>query len=317
MKIALAVIIAVVIALFVAMRIPASARVLEDVPGLDLLVDLVGYHDDRPIEYVFGFEHPVSTDVEGRVRDVLARRLAPMAVEMRGDQLVVAAPGLDDAMRVQSIETRHAPLRVLVVIYQSPELDALRAQLRKDDQAQKLGLSIELDHVGFHVHAQSTTMYVNSDWAKAHDCTGYYIEGTGTSCAVSPKQRVEAYVRGDPGLFTDPHPLAFPPGRDLYLVNTGDYYEMETAAIAIAPSQVTAATVDNDALVLAVAPDVVAAIAARVPTPDVELVVETRPGQLYPAQLLNGRLSVATGPADARDLAGDLQLASAGLVLVR
>jgi hypothetical protein len=317
MKIALVVIVAVLIALFVAIRIPASARVLEDVPGLDYLVELVGYHDDSPIEVEFRFDHPVSTDAEGHARDLLAWRVAPLNVEMRGDRLVVVAPTFEDAMRVTDVHIRRAPLRVFVVVYQSPELDALRNQLRRDPQAEKLGLSVELDHVGYHVHAKSESMYVNSEWAKAHDCNGFYIEGTGTSCTVTPKQRLEAYVRGDPTLFTDPHPFVLPPGRDLYLVETGDYYELETAAIEIAPRQIIDAKFFDGGLRLTLTPDASAAISARATKPDVELVVETRPGRLYPADVTLGQLAIPMDPGTANELALDVQLAATGLVPVR
>jgi hypothetical protein len=206
-----------------------------------------------------------------------------------------------------------------VVVYQSDELERIRKAIRTDDQAKHLGLTLELDHVGYHLHARDEFMYVNQAWADAHHCTGQRIEGTGVGCLVTGHERLAAYVRGDAGLFTDPHPdaLAAPTGRSFYIEDDGDAYELESTATTIAPSQLTDVQVAGDALDLALSPDVTSAIAARATAPDVELVAELEPGALLPVTLASaGHIAITVG-ANAQREADLLALASLGLHPVR
>jgi hypothetical protein len=306
------------VVIVVALRIPVARRALTNAPVVgpffEWLADLVHAPTSRePVEVVYSCDRPLSPRELTAARDRL-RRLTGLPTRFRGQHLIVTAGPDDDVLRAIVTPSRD-PLRVFVVVYQSAELEHIRKALRTDDQAKHLGITVELDHVGYHLHAPSEIMYVNPDWADAHHCTGHRIEGTGIGCLLTGRDRLAAYVRGDAGLFTDPHPdaLATPSGRSFYVEDDGDAYELESVPIAIAPSQLTDVHAADDAIDLALAPDVAAAVAARATSPDVELVAELAPGHLLPVELAaSGHIAITVG-ADAQRAADELALAALGL----
>jgi hypothetical protein len=310
------------VVIVLALRIPVAHRALTRAPGIgpffEWLADLTHIHTEREsIDVVYAFEHPPSSDEIRAGRDSL-RRLTGLPTSIRGNTIVVTARPDDDALRA-IVTPRRDPTRIFVVVYQSDELDRIRKALRTDDQATRLGITVELDHVGYHLHAPSEITYVNPDWADAHHCTGHRIEGTGVGCLLTGRDRLAAYVRGDAGLFTDPHPdaLAAPSGRSFYVEDDGDAYELESVPVAVAPSQITDVQAAGDAIDLALAPDAAAALAARATTPDAELVAELAPGALLPVTLgAPGHVEITVG-ADAQRAADELALAALGLHQVR
>jgi hypothetical protein len=198
-------------------------------------------------------------------------------------------------------------------VYQSDELDRIQKALRKDEQAQKLALSVELDTVGYHLHAPNGMMMVNPAWAAHHHCEGHHYEGTGTSCEVTARDRIDAYVHGDPDLFVDPHPdaLALPAGRAFYITGAGDGYELEAQPVEIAAAQITAVAAADSTLELTLPPAVAAALTARANAPTVELVAEIEPGQLHTMTVASNGLAVTIDRAGA--FADALAIAGAGL----
>jgi hypothetical protein len=306
------------VVIVLALRIPVAQRALTNAPVVgpffEWLADLVHAPAPRePVDIVYAFDRRLAANELASARDRLAR-LTGFPAAIRGDNVVVTAGPDDDVLR--AIVTPHRdPIRVFVVVYQSDELDRIRKALRADDQAKHLGITVELDHAGYHLHAPSEIMYVNPAWADAHHCTGHRIEGTGVGCLLTGRDRLAAYVRGDAGLFTDPHPDALdaPTGRSFYVENDGDAYELESVPIAIAPSQLTDVQATGDAIALALAATAAAAVAARATTPDVELVAEVAPGTLLPVELTApGHLAITVG-ADAQRAADELALAALGL----
>jgi hypothetical protein len=310
------------VALVLALRIPAARGFLIDLPGVGPLFDWVSelVHGPPPrraatVAYALA---PNASDADlATARDRLDR-LTNLPTAVRGKRLVVI-PGPDDDPLAAIISVRRDPIRVFVVVYQSEELDRIKKALRSDEQAKHLGLTVELDHVGYHLHAPPDMLYVNPDWAAAHHCTGHRIEGTGIACTVTARERIDAYTHGDAGLFIDPHPdaLATPPGRAFYVDDDGNAYELESTPIEIAPQQITSVQVTGDAIELAFAPAADAAIAARTTAPDVELVAELPPGALLPVtRTAPGHIAFAVG-ADAQRVADELALAALGLHQVR
>lgn len=307
--------------LVLALRMPGPRAVLIDLPGVgpafEWISDLVhGAERRAPIEAAYRASRPLSAGELARAR-VQLHRLTTLPVTVRGDRLVVTASD-GDALNRAMLSTRHDPIRVFVVVYQSPELDRIRKALGADEQARHLGLSVELDSVGYHLHAPGDMMYVNPAWAEAHHCTGHRIEGTGIACPLTPRERVDAYIRGDAGLFTDPHPdaLATPAGRSFYVEDDGNAYELEATPVTIAPSQIADVQVAGDVVQLMLAPDIAAAIAARATSPEIELVAEIVPGQLLPLTLSGPVIAFAVSP-DARRVGDELALAAVGLQPIR
>lgn len=288
MKIALVVAAMLVLALVVAARVPKTAAYMEDVPVLGYVVELIGHHG--PTEVEISFDHTPTPQELTRARDLLTAYLAPMPIEVRGDKLIVTAK---NPLRVYALHVQHAPLRVFTVVYESPELEDLLRTMRRDDQAKKLGLSIELDRIGYHVQAPSESLYVNPAWAEKHHCEGHHIEGTGTACYLSAKQRFDAYVRGDADLFIDAHPLALPAGRDFYATDDGPIYELESHPLEVPVSRIE---VSNDAVLIPL---------GAVPAASVEHLVEVEPGKLIAGELVGDHLAIPNDP--------ELQLASLGL----
>jgi hypothetical protein len=285
-KLALAILGAVALAILIAVRIPRSADYLEDVPVIGWLVDLIGSHADRePIKFRYRVDHP----------EQLAQLHLPNTV-LRGDTLFVSGG---------PVTVQQPRLFAYKVVYQSDELTALQRALRKDDQATKLGISIQLDHVGYHLQIASDGMYVNPDWAEAHHCdTRDRIVGTGVYCIISAAERLKAYVKGDPGLFTDPHPLDLPPSRTFVPgdgVANERFYEVELPAM---PLDVTGAVARGDTF----------GVTAQLPAfaPDDEIAVQIS-GKLYVATQQPGGLDIATGADLARELSTSYALAAAGL----
>jgi hypothetical protein len=304
--------------LLLALRMPAARGYLIDLPGVGPVFEWVselvhGPSQRHPINVLYALDHHLSPSELATARDRLAR-LTMLPTRVQGYRLVVHAGPDDDQLRAL-VSVRRDPIRVFVVVYQSEELDRVRKALRTDEQAKRLGLTVELDRVGYHVHAPDELMYVNPDWADAHHCTGHRIEGTGIACPLSPKQRLDAYVRGDAGLFTDPHRdlLAAPPGRGFYIEDDGDAYELEATPVTIAPMQLAGIDASGDDIELTLAPDAAAAIAARATTSDVQLVAELAPGALHAVTLAGpGKLALAVGPG-AQRIADELALAGLGL----
>jgi hypothetical protein len=310
------------VVIVLALRIPAAQRALTDAPVVgpffEWLADLVHAPAPRePVDIVYAFDRRLAPNELASARDRLAR-LTGFPAAIRGDNVVVTAGPDDDVLRA-IVTPRRDPIRVFVVVYQSDELDRIRKALRADDQAKHLGITVELDHVGYHLHAPSEIMYVNPDWADAHHCTGHRIEGTGIGCLLTGRDRLAAYVRGDAGLFTDPHPdaLAAPTGRSFYVEDDGDAYELESVPITIAPPHLAGIAVADDAIDLALGPDAAGALAARATTPDVELVAELAPGTLLPVEPAgSGHIAITIG-ADAQRAADELALAALGLHQLR
>ena len=305
------------VVLALALRNPATNRFLTGAPVIgpvfEWMFELVHPPGRHPVHTLYAFHHHLPPDELARARDRVAR-ITGLPVTIQVTRLVVTAGPDDDPLRA-IVTPRREPLRVFVVVYQSDELDHIRKALRTDDQAKHLGITVELDHVGYHLHAPSEIMYVNPAWADAHHCTGHRIEGTGVGCLLTGRDRLAAYVRGDADLFTDPHPdaLAAPSGRSFYVEDDGDAYELESVPIAITPSQITDVQVAGDAIDLALAPDAAAALAARATSPDIELVAELAPGTLLPVTLgAPGHVEIAVG-ADAQRAADELALAALGL----
>ena len=290
MKVALAVVGLVVLAIVVAARVPRSAQALEDVPVLGWVVELIGVHP-APLDVELSFDHAPSPAELAHARDLLAARLQ-MRVDIRGDKLVVTG---GDLFRVAELPLHRPPLRVFTVVYESPELEALRRAMLRDDQAKHLGLSVALDTIGYHVTSPDDALYVNEAWAEKHHCTGHRIEGTGTACFLSTKERFDAYVRGNADLFVDAHPLAVPQGRDFYATDKGPIYELEAQAIEVPLSRVQ------------YAPDAALVPLPAAPASDVEQVVEVSPGTLVVGTPRGSALAIPRDP--------DLELASLGLRL--
>jgi hypothetical protein len=297
-KLALAIIVALALALVVAARIPKSEQVLEDLPAIGWVVDLIGVsHDDleTPEELHYRADHP----------DALANLRLPHT-EVRGDTLVVFAHDAFDAEQWRDRLAVHpAPLSAYSVVYVSDELTALRRSLGSDEQAKKLGIAVEYDSVGYHLQIAHGGMYVNADWAEAHHCdTRDRIVGTGVYCTVSPADRLAAYIKGDPGLFIDAHPLDIPKCRTFVPDNTATnerFYEVALPALTLVPTHVVAGAEALDLTVdLPAFPS------------DAELVVQLA-GQLYPATLRPGGLSVACRGSMAFDFETAYALAAAGL----
>jgi hypothetical protein len=286
-KLALAIFGALALAILIAVRIPRSADYLEDLPGIGWVVELIGANHEQsaPAEFRYRVDHP----------EQLAQLHLPDTV-LHGNTLIVSGWPL-------TIDRPH--LFAYKVVYQSDELTALSRALRKDDQAKKLGISIELDRVGYHLQIPSDGMYVNPDWAEAHHCDARdRLVGTGVFCIVTAAERLKAYVKGDPGLFTDPHPLDLPPGRTFLPdddTKNERFYEVELPAM---PLDVTTAAARGDTL------DVTAQLAAF--APDVELVVLIA-GKLYVAEPHAGGLEIPTGADLARELSTSYALAAAGI----
>lgn len=286
MKLALAILGAAALAILIAVRIPRSADYLEDVPVIGWLVDVIGTHADRePVEFRYRVDHP----------EQLAQLHLPNTV-LHGDTLVVTG---------WPVTGERPQLFAYKVVYQSDELTALQRALRRDDQAKKLGISIELDRVGYHLQIASDGMYVNPDWAEAHQCnTRDRIVGTGVYCIVGAADRLKAYVKGDPGLFTDAHPLDLPPGRTFVPaddVTNEQFYEVELPAL---PLDATAAVARGETL------DVTAQLPAF--APDDEVAVRFA-GKLYVATPRAGGLVIPMGDGLARELSTSYALAAAGL----
>jgi hypothetical protein len=286
-KLALAIVLAIAIALVVAIRIPRSAEMLEDVPGIGWLVDLIGaaHEDSGPLEFRYRLDHP----------ERLANVFVPGS-KRQGDTLIVYD---------RPLTLGRPKLFAYSVVYQSDELTALSRALRKDDQAKKLGITVELDHIGYHLQIPSDGMYVNPDWAEAHHCdTSHRIVGTGVYCVVRPAERLSAYVKGDPGLFTDAHPLDVPQGRTFLPADaaTSDrFYEVALPALALEPTRAVAGADSLDLTVdLPAFPS------------DAELVLQIG-GTLYPATPHAGGLTVDCGGGLAADLERSYALAAAGL----
>lgn len=305
-------------ALVIAMRVPAAEMWLEDLPVVggvfDALASLLHTHHDGPTELRYRVDRPPNGEALAAIR----RRVAPATVDLRDGTLVVTAASFSDALSATERLDRAwqwPTVRVFSVVYQSEELDRIKLALRKDDQANKLGLSVELDPIGYHLHAPSDLMMVNPAWAERHHCGGHHYEGTGTSCFVSARERVAAFVHGDAELFVDAHPdaLALPTGRAFYATTEGDYYELEADAIEIPAAQIARAMENGTTLELTVAPTLMAALAARANAPTVELVAEITPGVLHPANLVGSMLAI-DGAAEAAD---DLVIAGAGLHALR
>lgn len=288
MKIALVIAVVLVLALLVAARIPKTAAYMEDVPVLGYLVEWIGHRG--PTEVEITFDHTPTQPELTRARDLLTAYLAPMPIAVRGDKLVVTT---NDPFRVYSLHVQHLPLRVFTVVYESPELEDLLRKMARDDQAKRLGLAVKLDRIGYHVEAPSESLYVNPAWAEKHHCEGHHIEGTGTACYLSAKQRFDAYVRGDADLFIDAHPLALPPGRDFYATGDGPIYELESHPLEVPLSRIE---VSKDAVLIPL---------GAVPAASVEHLVEVEPGKLIAGELVGDRLAIPNDP--------ELQLASLGL----
>lgn len=288
MKIALVVAAVLVLALLVAARVPKTAAYMEDVPVLGELVEWIGHRGPTDIEITF--DHAPTAQELTRARDLLTAYLAPMPIAIRGDKLVVTA---SDPLRVYALHLHHPPLRVFTVVYESPELEALRRSMLRDDQAKHLALSVALDHVGYHVTSPDDALYVNDSYAVKHHCTGHRIEGTGTPCYLTTKERFDAYVRGDPDLFVDAHPLALPAGRDFYATDKGPIYELESSPIAVPLSRVQ---FNHDAALIPLPAQ---------PPADVELAVETLPGTLVVGDVRGNQLAFGASL--------ELELASLGL----
>lgn len=288
MKIALVALVVLVLGVVVAARIPKTAAYMEDVPLLGTVVEWIGHRG--PSEVEISFDHEPTPAELTRAHDLLTAYLAPMPITVRGDRFVVTT---SDAFRVYYLHLQHAPLRVFTVVYESPELEDLLRAMRRDEQAKKLGLSVELDRIGYHVQAPSDSLYVNPAWAEKHHCEGHHIEGTGTACYLSAKQRFDAYVHGDADLFVDAHPLALPPGRDFYATDDGPIYELESHPLEVPVSRLE---VSKDALLIPL---------GAVPAASVEHLVEIEPGKLIAGELVGDRLAIPNDP--------ELQLASLGL----
>lgn len=302
MRLALGIVVALALALVVAIRIPRSAEFLEDIPGVGWLVELIGAaHADTPVELHYRADHP----------EQLARVHLPNA-ELRGDTLVVTAhDDLDAALQREHLAAAAppGPFSAYIVVYQSDELTALSRALRSDDQARKLGISVELDHVGYHLQITTDGMYVNPEWAEQHHCsTRDRIVGTGVYCYVPAAERLRAYMHGDPGLFTDPHVLPFPDGRT-FLPDDDDtserFYELE---LPMFPVDFTAVSRDGDALEATLA----APLPDRATASDAELMIKLG-RRLYVATRTPGGLRIATGAELADELATRFALAAAGL----
>lgn len=288
MKIALVVAVVLVLALLVAARIPKTAAYMQDVP---LLADVVEWIGDRgPTDVELEFDHAPSQTELTLARDLVALNVAPQKVAIRGDKLVVTG---NDPFEVMQLKLHRPPLRVFKVVYESPEIEALRRSLLRDDQANHLGLSVKLDHVGYYVTSPDDVLDVNETYATKHHCTGHHIEGTGTACYLTTKERFDAYVRGDPDLFVDAHPLALPAGRDFYATDKGPIYELESAPLQVPPSRME---FRHDAALIPL---------PEQPAADIELVVETQPGTLVVGEVRGNQLAI---PPDL-----DLELASFGL----
>jgi hypothetical protein len=320
LAIIIAVIAALLIAIVIALRIPGSEAWLEDLPGIgvgfEALADVIGTHDEPATELEYRFEHAPSPDALAAVR----RSISPATAAVRGDRLVITAATFEQVVSATSTldrAARRTKLRVFVVVYQSDELDRIKQTLRKDDQANKLALSVELDPLGYHLHAPNGMMMVNPAWAERHHCEGSHYEGTGTSCEVTARDRMDAYVHGDPDLFVDAHPDAFavPPGRAFYITDAGDGYELEATPIEIAVAQITAVAAAGSTLELTVAPEVAVALMARANAPTVELVAEIEPGVLHTITVARNGLALTI--ANAAAFAGDLAIAGIGLHQLR
>lgn len=304
------------VVLVLALRIPAAQHSLTEAPVVgpffEWLADLT--HVPRePVEAVYTSDRQLTARELASAREPL-HRLTSLPVTIRDHQLVVTAGPDDDPLRA-FITPRREPIRIFLVTYQSPELEQLRRTLRTDDQAKHLGISVELDRVGYHLHAPSEIMYVNPDWADAHHCTGHRIEGTGVGCLLTGRDRLTAYVRGDAGLFTDPHPdlLQTPTGFSFYVEDSGDAYELESVPIIVGAPRLEGIAVAGDALDLALGPDAATTIAGRAKVTDLDLVAELAPGRLLPVTLgAPGHIEIAVGP-DAQRAADELTLASLGL----
>ena len=290
---------ALALATVVALRSPGTELWLEDLPVIGSvfgwLGELIGSPRDESVELRYRADHP----------EQLAHVQLPDA-EVRGDTLVVTARDGRYAYELRDrLARRPAPMPAYIVVYQSDELTALQRALRRDDQAKKLGIAVELDHVGYHLQVATDGLYVNPDWAEQHHCdTGDRIVGTGVYCLPTGAERLTAYVKGDPGLFTDPHPIELPPQRTFLPdddVRNERFYEVVLPAISL---EVTAALPRGDSL----------EVTARLPAlaPDVELAVQIG-GKLYVATPRPGGLAIATGGVLADDLATSYALAAAGL----
>ncbi|MBV8760327.1 MAG: hypothetical protein JO257_23750 [Deltaproteobacteria bacterium] len=278
MKIALAFIGVVLIALLVAIRVPRSASYLEDVPGIGWLVDLFGAHDPGPIEFELTFDHTPSRPELEHARELVAARMSRGTVVVRGNSLFVSG---DDVFR---LTLHRPPLRVFEVVYESPELEALRRAMLRDDQAKALRLSVALDRIGYHVESPDDALYVNDAWAQKHGCTGHHIEGTGTACFLNTRQRFDAYVRGDADLFVDPHPLALPPGRNFYATDAGPIYELAAQPLLVPLTSLQRSGAQG-MIPLGAAP-----------APDTELVVEVSAGTLIPGEVHGSQLAIPYDP---------------------
>ena len=84
-------------------------------------------------------------------------------------KLVVTVTDIGEAMHASSAIENAARLRkvqLFIVVFQSDELDRISKALRKDEQAKALQLSVELDTVGYHLHAPDGMKMVNPAWAR-------------------------------------------------------------------------------------------------------------------------------------------------------
>lgn len=321
LAIVVAIVAALLIGLVVALRVPAAEAWLEDLPGaggvFEWLAETMHTRENRPIEVAYAFDHPLTSAELARARRLLAQNVRPLSIETRGDQLIVKAHTLAEADRA-FIEISREPIRIYVVLYQSPELDRIGAALRKDEQAKKLGLTVALDTIGYHLEAPSGSMYVNPTWAATHQCAGYHIEGTGTSCPVGARDRISAYVRGDPALFVDAHNdlLTLPTGRSFYSEDNGNLYELESVPVIVQRRDLVQVHPSGASLDLTLAPAQADALAARITAPDTELAAEVWPGTLTPVTVTDkGRVSIDV--PDASQLASELVLGGLGLHVVR
>lgn len=321
LAIVVAAVAALLIGLVVALRVPAVEAWLEDLPVaggvFEWLADAMHSREHRPIEVVYELDHPPTPAELARARRLLAPQVRPLSIQTRGDRLVVEAHTFGEAQHAL-IDVSRDPIRLYIVVYQSEELDRIAAALRKDEQAKKLGLTVALDTIGYHLEAPSGSMYVNPTWATTHQCAGYHIEGTGTSCPVSASERIAAYVRGDPALFVDAHKdlLATPAGRGFYAANDGNAYELESLPIVVQRRDLVTVQPAGDAVDLTLEPAQADALAARMTGADTEVVAEVWPGTLSPVTVTTkGRLSIAV--PDPTQLAGELVLGGLGLHAIR
>ncbi|MDB4957866.1 MAG: hypothetical protein JWO36_5435 [Myxococcales bacterium] len=327
------------VATVLALRNRPVARQLASLPwpvgnaALWLHEALGGSGADESSTTVFALAQPASPATVALAREFVAERLIGTAATVRVEdgKIVVDAPSLMDAARVRDrvreidaeLARGYRGLVMNVVVYQSAELDNIGRSLRNDETAMNLGITLELDQVGYHVRVPDGGMYVNPAWADKHHCHNTRIEGTGVYCLITPSERFDAYVHGDPELFVEPHPDAFalPPGRTLHLMSAAEawrFYEIEAEPIAIRPDQIVDVRIDRGLLDFALTPAGAAAVNPRVIAPAVEVVIDLGAGKIRPVTIKSPgsnavRLAIELDARHARQIVRDFTLASAGL----